>query len=85
MLRACVIDSKGNKDDHLPLIEFFYQNSYHKFISMTPFEAHYGRKYLYPIGWLEVGEFSFLSPELVYEAMEKFLLINERFKMSFSR
>ena len=29
MLRAFVIDFKGNWDDHLPLIEFAYDNSYH--------------------------------------------------------
>ncbi|XP_070025336.1 uncharacterized protein [Nicotiana sylvestris] len=29
MLRACVLDFKGNWDDHLPLIEFAYNNSFH--------------------------------------------------------
>ena len=29
MLRAWVIDFKGSCDDHLPLIEFSYNNSYH--------------------------------------------------------
>ncbi|XP_070001985.1 uncharacterized protein [Nicotiana sylvestris] len=28
MLRACVLDFKGNWDDHMPLIEFAYNNSY---------------------------------------------------------
>ena len=28
MLRACVIDFKGNWGDHSPLIEFSYNNSY---------------------------------------------------------
>nr|GEV33266.1 putative reverse transcriptase domain-containing protein [Tanacetum cinerariifolium] len=30
MLRACVIDFGGNWDDHLPLVEFAYNNSYHR-------------------------------------------------------
>ncbi|KAI3762797.1 hypothetical protein L1987_53238 [Smallanthus sonchifolius] len=30
MLRACVIDLGGSWDDHLPLMEFSYNNSYHK-------------------------------------------------------
>ena len=42
MLRACVIDFKGNWDDHLPLIEFAYNNSCHSSIAMAPFEALYG-------------------------------------------
>ena len=29
MLSACIIDFKGNWDDHLPFIEFSYNNSYH--------------------------------------------------------
>ena len=28
MLRACVIDFKGSWDEHLPLVEFAYNNSY---------------------------------------------------------
>ncbi|XP_069143437.1 uncharacterized protein [Solanum lycopersicum] len=32
MLRACVINFKGSWDDHLPLIEFAYNNSYHSSI-----------------------------------------------------
>ena len=39
MLRDCVIDFKGSWDDHLPLIEFSYNNSYHSSIGMAPFEA----------------------------------------------
>ena len=45
ILRACVIDFKGNWDDHLPLIEFSYNNSYHSSISIDPFEALYGRRF----------------------------------------
>nr|XP_016507346.1 PREDICTED: uncharacterized protein LOC107825025 [Nicotiana tabacum] len=43
MLRACVIDFKGNWDDHLPIIEFAYNNSYHSSIKMTSYEALYGK------------------------------------------
>ena len=41
MLRDCVIDFKGSWDDHLPLIEFAYNNSYHSSIQMAPHEALY--------------------------------------------
>ncbi|CAN4090624.1 unnamed protein product [Withania somnifera] len=56
MPRACVLDFKGSWDDHLPLIEFAYNNSYHSSIKMAPYEALYGRKCRSPIGWFEVGE-----------------------------
>ena len=39
MLRAYVIDFKENWNDHLPLIEFSYNNSYHSRIFMDPYEA----------------------------------------------
>ena len=42
MLRACVLDFKGNWEQHLPLIEFSYNNSFHASIGMAPFEALYG-------------------------------------------
>ena len=32
MLRAYIIDYKGSWDNHLPLIEFAYNNSYHSSI-----------------------------------------------------
>ena len=44
MLRAFVIDFKGSCDDHLPLIEFSYNNRFHSSISMEHFETHYGRR-----------------------------------------
>ena len=43
-LRACVIDFGGNWDDHLPLVEFSYNNSYHACVGMPPYEMLYGRK-----------------------------------------
>ncbi|GJY02283.1 putative reverse transcriptase domain-containing protein [Tanacetum coccineum] len=39
MLRACVIDFEGCWHTHLPLAEFFYNNSYHSSIRCAPFEA----------------------------------------------
>ena len=49
MLRACVIEFKGNWDTHLSLMEFAYNNSYQSSIGMAPFEAVYGRKCLTPV------------------------------------
>ena len=71
ILRACVIDFKGSWGDHLPLIEFSYNNSYHSSIGMTPFEALYGRRCRSPVGWFEVGDFYILVPNIIHEAVEK--------------
>ena len=43
MLRACVLDLKGSWEEHLPLVEFSYNNSYQVSIHMTPYEALYRR------------------------------------------
>ncbi|GKB82740.1 putative reverse transcriptase domain-containing protein [Tanacetum coccineum] len=42
MLRTCVIDFRNGWVRHLPLVEFFYNNSYHASIKAAPFKALYG-------------------------------------------
>ncbi|GJU82376.1 putative reverse transcriptase domain-containing protein [Tanacetum coccineum] len=41
MMRACVIDFGKGWVNHLPLVEFSYNNSYHASIKVAPFEALY--------------------------------------------
>nr|GFC04801.1 reverse transcriptase domain-containing protein [Tanacetum cinerariifolium] len=50
MLRACAIDFGKGWVNHLPLVEFSYNNSYHVTIKATPFEALYGRKWVVCFG-----------------------------------
>nr|XP_016452449.1 PREDICTED: uncharacterized protein LOC107776999 [Nicotiana tabacum] len=64
-------DFKGSWEDHLLLIEFAYNNSYHAGIRMAPYEALYGRKCRSHIGWFDVGETKLLGLELVQQAVEK--------------
>nr|GEZ77463.1 putative reverse transcriptase domain-containing protein [Tanacetum cinerariifolium] len=61
MLRACAIDFGKGWVNHLPLVEFSYNNSYHASIKATPFEALYGRKFRSPICWTEVREAQILE------------------------
>nr|GEW24699.1 putative reverse transcriptase domain-containing protein [Tanacetum cinerariifolium] len=56
MLRACVINFRGNWDTHLLLVEFSYNNSYYSRVKCAPFKELYGRKFQIPIMWAEVGE-----------------------------
>ncbi|GKG32856.1 putative reverse transcriptase domain-containing protein [Tanacetum coccineum] len=49
MLRACAIDFGKGWVNHLPLVEFSYNNSYHASIKVAPFEVLYGRKCRSPI------------------------------------
>ncbi|XP_070016031.1 uncharacterized protein [Nicotiana sylvestris] len=71
MLRACVIDFGGQRDQFLPLAEFAYNNNYQSSIEMDPFEALYGRRCRSPIGWSERGEAKLYGTNLVKYALEK--------------
>jgi hypothetical protein len=85
MLRACIIDFGGSWHEHLPLIEFAYNNSYQASIQMAPFEALYGRSCRSPICWNEVGEKQLLGPELVRDTTETVKIIRERLAVAQNR
>ena len=51
-----MIDLAGSWDDHLPLVEFAYNNSYHSSIEMASYEALYERMCRSPLCWNEVEE-----------------------------
>nr|GEX23552.1 putative reverse transcriptase domain-containing protein [Tanacetum cinerariifolium] len=79
MLRACAIDFGKGWVNHLPLVEFSYNNSYHASIKAAPFEALYGRKCRSPVCWTEnpryVGPFNVL--ERVRDVAYKLNLLEE--------
>nr|GEZ46294.1 putative reverse transcriptase domain-containing protein [Tanacetum cinerariifolium] len=64
--------------NHLPLVEFSYNNSYHASIKAAPFEAFYDRKCRSPVYWNEVGEFHLTGLEIVQETTEKIIQIKQR-------
>nr|GEZ60006.1 putative reverse transcriptase domain-containing protein [Tanacetum cinerariifolium] len=85
MLRACAINFGKGCVNHLPLVEFSYNNSYHASIKAVPFEALYGRKCRSPVCWTEVGEAQILGPELIQETTEKIVQIKQRMQASHDR
>ncbi|GKA74094.1 hypothetical protein Tco_0780396 [Tanacetum coccineum] len=71
MLRARVIDFRGNWDDYLTLVEFAYNNSYHASIKMPPCEMLYGRMCQTSVCWKEVGSRELASTDVGLSTTEK--------------
>ena len=78
MLRACVRDLKGSWEEHLPSVEFTYNNSYQASIQMAPYEALYGRPCRSPICWTEVGKSFITGPNLIRDSSKKVGMIRKR-------
>ena len=85
MLRACVLDLKGSWEEHFPLIEFAYNNSYQPSIHMAPYEALYGRPCRSLVCWTGVGERSTTGLDLIKDTSEKVELIRKCLLMDLSQ
>ncbi|GJY86079.1 putative reverse transcriptase domain-containing protein [Tanacetum coccineum] len=85
MLRACAIDFGKGWVNHLPLVEFSYNNSYHASIKAAPFEALYGRKCRSPVCWAKVGEVQLTGLDIVQETTEKIIQIKQRMQAARDR
>ena len=85
MLLACVLGHKGSWEEHLPLVEFAYNNNYQASIQMAPYEALYGRPCRSSLCWTDVGESSINGPDLIRDTFEKVSLIRQRLLTDQSR
>ena len=85
MLRACALDFGGSWDEHLPLAEFSYNNSYQSSLKAAPFEVLYGRKCRSPICWFEPGGRSEFEPDYIQDQQKVIDVIRDRLKIAQSR
>ncbi|KAK4397573.1 Transposon Ty3-G Gag-Pol polyprotein [Sesamum angolense] len=85
MMRACTMEFKSNWDDHLPLMEFAYNNSFHSSIDMAPYAALYGRRCRSPVCWDIEGLRQLEDPELVQEIVEKIRIVKKCLKAAQDR
>ncbi|GJV91285.1 putative reverse transcriptase domain-containing protein [Tanacetum coccineum] len=85
MLRACVIDFGKGWVDHLSLVKFSYNNSYHASIKTAPFKVLYGRKCRSPVCWAKFGQVQLTGPDLVRETTEKINQIKQRMQTARDR
>ncbi|GKD88263.1 putative reverse transcriptase domain-containing protein, partial [Tanacetum coccineum] len=85
MLRACAINFGKGWVNHLLLVEFSYNNSYHASIKAAPFEALYGRKCRSPVCWAKIGQVQLTGPEIVQETTEKIIQIKQIMQVAHDR
>ena len=88
MLRTCILDFGGSWAQNMTLVKFAYNNRYHSYIQMAPYETLYERKCRSPIYWDEVGEKKILDPTTVSwmeDAHEKVKVIRQRLQTGQSR
>lgn len=78
LLWSCLMDFGGSWGDHLPLVEFAYNNINQANIGMVPFEALYGRPYKSLICWLEGSEPLKVGLELLQDSQKMVELIQKR-------
>ena len=80
-----MLDHRGSWEEHFPLVEFAYNNSYQASIQVAPYEALYGRPCRSPLCWTEVGESSITGLNLIRDTSEKVILIRQRLLTAQSR
>nr|GEZ71597.1 putative reverse transcriptase domain-containing protein [Tanacetum cinerariifolium] len=87
MLRACVIDSGGSWDVHLPLAEFSYNNNYHSSIRRKSLEFVVGDRLMLKVshwkGVIRSGEKGKLAPRYVgpFEILERISPVAYRLRL----
>ena len=80
MLRACVLNFKGSWDDHLPLVEFSYNNGYQDSLRMSLFEALYGRICNTPISQSDRVNIVLIGPDMLAEMEHEIQVIKKNLK-----
>jgi hypothetical protein len=82
MPRACALDFGGSWDDHLPLAEFSYNNSYQCSIQVAPYEALYGRKCRSLYCWFQTGVNKEFAQDYIMERQGVVEIIRDRLRIA---
>ena len=73
MLRVCALDFPGLWAEKVALMEFAYNNSYHQYLEMPPFESLCGRKCRSPIHWHEAGEENLWDQKIIKRRLQAYI------------
>jgi hypothetical protein len=85
MLHTRVLNDDPKWDQHLPLAELSYNNSYQESIKISPFEALYGRSCRTPRSWSKSDKRVIFGLDIVTEAEEKVKQIHTNILVAQSR
>jgi hypothetical protein len=85
MLRDCVLEHQGSRDQNLHWVEFSYNNSYQESLKMAPFKVLYRCRCRTPLNWIEPGDKVIFGPDLVKEAEATIRRIQDNLKDAKSR
>jgi hypothetical protein len=80
ILRACVMEYPGTWNKNLSWAKFSYNNSYQESLKMALFEVLYGRPCRTPLNWIELGEKVIFGLDIVDDAEEMVLRIQDNLK-----
>ena len=84
MLRACV-EFTSSWNEHLPLMKFAYNNSYHSSIGIAPYEALYDKKCKTSVCWDKERKRKLLDLEIVQITADQIRLIRKKLKTTQDR
>jgi hypothetical protein len=76
---------RGNWEDHLPLMEFTYNNNDQAIIEMVSYKGLYNRKCRTPICWDDMSDRNLIMLELVLVIIKKIKIIKDIIKATQDR
>ena len=76
------MDQPSKWDKYLHLVEFSYNNGYHVFLKMSPFEALQGRKCNTPISWDNPTYIIIIGPRILKDMEDQMIKIKHNVKAS---
>ncbi|KAL0295689.1 UNVERIFIED_CONTAM: Transposon Tf2-11 polyprotein [Sesamum calycinum] len=85
MMRAWTMEFRGNWDDHLPLMEFAYNNSFHSSIGIAPYKTLYVQRCRSPVCSDIKGLQQLEGPKFVQQTTEKIQKVKKYLKAAQNR
>ena len=83
--RACMLNFLGSWVEKVSLVGFVYNDSYHQFLEMLPFEASYGISRWLPIHWHKTRKRRFLRPDEVDAISREIEIIKRRLQTTVNK